>query len=452
MYDTRSNTPNTPDSTAGLAHLMHGVADVVGQQLYHLVEQLYPLCRSITGNGVRQTLDILQSYIPLTVHEVPTGTKVFDWTVPREWNIRDAYIKNDRGERIVDFRQSNLHVLNYSVPIHKKVSLNELKEHLFTIPEHPDRIPYRTSYYKENWGFCIRHDQLRSLADEDYEVCIDSSLEEGALTYGEYFIKGERAEEVLLSCHTCHPSLCNDNLSAIAVLTLLAQTLGRLPLRYSYRFLFIPGTIGSLTWLARNEEKVPNIRFGLVAAGIGDAGPFTYKKSRRGDAAIDRIAANVLKSSGKPYAIVDFSPVGYDERQYCSPGFNMPVGCLMRTPHGCYPEYHTSADNPDFVRPEHLAESLSICAAIINGIERNRKYINRNPKGEPQLGRRGLYDMVGGRSDRRLRELAMLWVLNLSDGTASLLDISERSGLDFKVIAEAADLLLTHGLLRESPE
>jgi len=337
------------------------VAPSTAQQIFELINRLYPVCRSITGHGVRQTLKILQEYIPLTIHEVPTGTPVFDWTVPKEWNIADAYIKNLNGDRIADFRKNNLHVVSYSTPIRRRVSLDELKKHVFTLPEHPDWIPYRTSYYNENWGFCLTHRQLLELTDQDYEVHIDSTLTDGHLTYGEVYLKGVTNDEVLISTHVCHPSLANDNLSGIAVASFLAKRFSELRLRYSYRFLFAPGTIGSITWLSNNKSSVKKIKHGLVLTGLGDGGRFTYKKSRRGDAEIDRVVSHVLQHSGTDYAIVEFSPYGYDERQYCSPGFNLPVGCFMRTPHGEYPEYHTSADNLDFVRMEYLQESFGQC-------------------------------------------------------------------------------------------
>jgi aminopeptidase-like protein len=421
----------------------------LGQDMYQLVTELYPICRSITGNGLRQSLSILQGHIPLEMHEVPTGTQVFDWVVPKEWNIRDAYIKDPAGDKIVDFKQSNLHVLNYSLPIHARVSLDELKAHLFSIPEQPDWIPYRTSYYRENWGFCVTHRLLESLEAGEYEVYIDSALETGHLTYAEYYLPGQSADEVLISCHSCHPSLCNDNLSGMALATFLARHLSQLKLRYSYRFLFIPGTIGSITWLSLNESSVHRIKHGLVVACVGDPGKLTYKKSRQGNAEIDRAALQILAHSGKEYEILDFSPYGYDERQYGSPGFNLPVGSLTRTPHGRYPEYHTSADNLDLVRPEFLADSLLTYMAVIDVLENNPCFMNTNPKCEPQLGRRGLYGTFGGRKNASQYELAMLWVLNLSDGDHTLLEIADRSGLAFGTLKEAARLLLEHGLLRE---
>jgi aminopeptidase-like protein len=423
--------------------------DNIGREMHRLIVELYPICRSITGNGFRQTLQVLRRHIPIEVHEVPTGTPVFDWTVPKEWNIRDAWIKNSRGERVVDFQKSNLHVLNYSTPIRTKLSLAELKPHLFSLPEHPDWIPYRTSYYAERWGFCLSHRQLLALTDDVHEVCIDSTLHDGHLTYGELVLRGQSSDEVLISCHACHPSLANDNLSGVALATFLAQRLGESKSRYSYRFLFIPGTIGSITWLARNETKVANIKHGLVITCVGDAGALTYKQSRRGDAEIDWAVTHILRRSGQDHEILKFTPYGYDERQYCSPGFNLPVGCFMRTPNGRYPEYHTSADNLDFVKPASLADSFEKCLAVLTVLEGNRTYLNLNQKCEPQLGKRGLYQTIGGQTDAREFESALLWVLNLSDGQHSLLDVAERSGIDFGLIRNAADTLVQHSLLKE---
>jgi aminopeptidase-like protein len=412
-----------------------------------LIRDAYPICRSITGDGVRRTLAMLQERIPLEIREVPTGTPVFDWTVPREWNVRDAWIKDPSGRKVVDFQECNLHVLNYSVPVHEKLPLAELKKRLFTLPDQPDLIPYRTSYYKETWGFCLAHRTLEELPEGEYEVFVDSTLADGALTYGECLLPGDSEREVLLSTHVCHPSLCNDNLSGIAVMTELARELQARPRRrYSYRFLFIPGTIGSITWLALNDVKVDH---GLVAANLGDPGDFHYKKSRRGNAEIDRAVLAVLKGAGEPFGVEEFVPFGYDERQYCSPGFNLSVGSLTRTPYGRYPEYHTSADNLDFVKPEALEGSLRTYLAVIDVLEGNRRYLNLNPKCEPQLGRRGLYRTIGGDESGRSRELALLWVLNLSDGENDLLDIAERSGMSFAAIRTAADALLEVGLLRE---
>jgi aminopeptidase-like protein len=427
---------------------MGGPAEV-GDQLYAFAAELYPICRSITGNGIRRTLSLIGNRIPLQLNEVPSGTPVFDWTVPKEWNIRDAYIKRAGCvERLVDFQKSNLHVLNYSVPVHKNLSLSELRPNLFMIPEHPDWIPYRTSYYQENWGFCLSHSQAISLEEGTYEVCVDSTLEDGSLTYGECYFPGRSSEEILISCHSCHPSLANDNLSGITVATALAQMISVEERRYSYRFLFAPGTIGAITWLARNREQAGRIRHGLVLTCIGDPGGFHYKRSRRGGSEMDRATSHVLRHCGESFELLDFSPDGYDERQYCSPGFNLPVGCLMRSVWGRFPEYHTSADNLDFIRPLALAGSLRVCAAILDVLEENARYMNQSPYCEPQLGRRNLYQSASGDP---IEIPARLWVLNLSDGEHSLLDIAERSGIPFAMVSSAAKLLLQNGLLSLAP-
>jgi aminopeptidase-like protein len=412
-----------------------------------LVEALFPICRSITGNGVRQTLAILQQYIPIEVNEVPSGTPVFDWTVPPEWNIHDAYVVGPDGTPVIQFAANNLHVVQYSVPVDAVMPLEELRPHLHSLSDEPDWIPYRTSYYTENWGFCLTHRQLSSLADGLYRVVIDSDLKPGHLSYGELLIPGEIDDTVLFSCHICHPSLANDNLSAVAVATMLALHLATSRPRYSYRFLFIPGTIGSLTWLASNERKVGCIAHGLVLSCLGDAGGMTYKQSRRGNALIDRIVAHVLCHDETPHRIMRFVPYGYDERQYCSPGFNLPVGCLMRTPNGEYPEYHSSADSLSLLRPESLSHSLAVLRRIVAVIESDALYRSSNPKGEPQLGRRGLYAAMGGQRAASSHQLALLWVLNLADGHHSLLGMAERSGLPFAAIRAAADALIAAKLL-----
>lgn len=419
-----------------------------GQAMYELARRLYPICRSITGNGVRQTLEIIAESIPLVVHEVPSGTAVFDWQVPREWNIREAWIRNSRGETVVDFRDSNLHVVSYSVPVRAKLSLSELRPRLHSLPDRPDWIPYRTSYYSDDWGFCLTHRQLSSLPDDVYEVFIDSSLAPGHLSYGECVLAGRSQDEVLVSCHVCHPSLANDNLAGIAVATALAERLAAKEREYTYRFLFLPVTIGSITWLSLNEDKVGRIRHGVVITCAGDAGPVTYKKSRRGCADVDRAFTHVLSHSGAQFRIEEFVPFGYDERQYCSPAFDLPLGCVMRTPNGRYAEYHTSADNLDFIHPEDIADTLAVCVAALDIIERDGRYLNLNPKGEPQLGRRGLYRAMAEEGpEQQQLQLALLWVLNQSDGGSRLLDIAERASMPFSLIRSAADLLCAHGLL-----
>ena len=422
----------------------------VGAAMHRLMTELYPVCRSITGDGVRATLRRIAELIPLEVREVPSGTQVFDWTVPREWNVRDAWVKDARGERVIDFRRSTLHLVSYSVPVRRRMSLAELRPHLHTLPDRPDAIPYRTAYYADAWGFCLAHRDLLALEEGTYEVCIDATLEPGHLTYGECVLPGETDDEVLLSCHCCHPSLCNDNLSGVVLGVQLARHLASLPRRrFTYRVLFAPVTIGAITWLWANEARVSRIRHGLVLSGVGDPGGFTYKRSRRGDAAVDRAVAHVLAHAGDPHRVVDFSPYGYDERQYGSPGFDLPVGCLMRTPHGEYPEYHTSDDDLAFVRPEALAGALATTLRVLDVLERDRRLRNLVARGEPQLGRRGLYPAG---DDATARLMALLWTLNLSDGEHSLLAIAERAAVPFATIADAAALLRAHGLLAELPE
>jgi aminopeptidase-like protein len=423
----------------------------IGEDIFALAAKIYPICRSITGNGVRQTLREIGEYVELEVHEVPTGTAVFDWTTPREWNIRDAFIKDGRGNKIVDFARSNLHVMSYSTPVHKRMSLQELAKHVHTLPAQPSLIPYRTSYYAEDWAFCMSHRQFESLKDDAFEVVIDSTLENGSLTYGEFLHKGYLDEEVFLSAHICHPSLANDNCSGVALLANLARRLSTVQTRYSYRFLFAPGTIGAITWLARNEHIVDRIKHGLVVSMVGDGGGPTYKKSRRLNAKIDRAVANVLRHSGLMPAILDFSPYGYDERQYCSPGFDLPVGLFQRSKHGTIPEYHTSADNLGFIQPIHLAESYHLITEVIDVVENDRIYQNTVLKCEPQLGKRGLYGAIGGDKDAVSKNMAMLWILNLSDGSNSLLDIAERAELPFGQVRTTAQLLEDHGLLKPYP-
>jgi aminopeptidase-like protein len=418
----------------------------IGDAIYALAAEIYPICRSITGQGVRDTLAVLQKHAPLKQHEVLTGTPVLDWTVPKEWVIRDAYITNATGERVVDFQKHNLHVLNYSTPIRTRLPLSELKKNIFTLPEQPDLIPYRTSYYNERWGFCMSQNALDALPDGEYEAVVDSELKEGSLTYGEFVHAGETADEVLLSVHTCHPSLANDNCSGMALLALLAKHMAGVKTRYTYRFLFAPGTIGAITWLARNAEAAKRIRHGVVLSCVGDSGAFTYKRTRRGDARIDRVMTRVLEGRGAN--VIDFFPYGYDERQYNSPGFDLDVGLFQRSQFATFPEYHTSGDNLDFINPAALAESYRVLTAAIERLETERHYLNLAPQGEPQLGRRGLYAAIGGDRDSYAKSMAMLWVLNLSDGDHSLEDIAERAKTPLPIIEETAALLESSGLLK----
>ena len=445
----------------------------IGKDMFNLLEKIFPICRSITGNGVRQTLEILKEHIPLEIHEVPTGTKVFDWIIPKEWNINDAYIKDPNGKKIVDFKKSNLHVLNYSIPINKKISLSELKNHIHTIPEKPKLIPYVTSYYSENWGFCMKHNEFIKLKEGEYHAYIDSTLTNGSLTYGEYVIPGKYENEIVLSCYVCHPSMCNDNLSGVVLLTMLLKYLKNLKLNYSIRFLFIPETIGAITWLQKNEKNIKKIDHGLVVTCVGDPGSFTYKKSRLGNSEIDKTVIKLLQKSESKFKIVDFFPWGSDERQFCSPGFNLPFGSLMRSMYGSddFPEYHTSADNLYYVNEKSLSESFSKYLEIINQLEENfgkfsnqnskekilkdkksEFFKNLNPKCEPQLGKRGIYRLIGGQGNdvkNRIDEFALFWVLNLSDGIHSLSDIVSISGFELSKIKNAAAILEKKKLIKK---
>ena len=413
----------------------------VGHEAYELMERLFPLCRSLTGDGVRATFDILEEEIPITRTEIRSGTRLFDWIVPEEWNLRDAYIAAPDGTRVVDYRDSTLHVVSYSEPVRATMSLEQLRERLHTLPEQPDVVPYRTSYYERTWGFCLSHRQLLELQPGDYEVVIDSTLEPGHLSYAEHRIQGEGQGEVLVSTYVCHPSLANDNLSGIAVATMLAKRLRGRRLRHSYRFLFAPGTIGPLAWLHQNREGLDRVEHGLTLSCIGDAGNLTYKRSRRKDAEVDRAMETVLRDSGAPHRVLPWEPWGGDERQFCSPGFDLPVGTLMRTPHGEFGGYHTSADSLELIRPESLAEAVDRCLELVEVLESNRRATNMSPFGEPQLGRRGLYRSAGGAVASPEEERALLWVLNLADGDATLLDIARASGLSYAVVRDAAERL-----------
>ena len=429
-----------PASTAG-----------TGAEAIELIERMFPLCRSLTGDGVRATLDLIEEEIPLSRTEVASGTRVFDWIVPDEWNLREAYLATADGTRVVDARDSNLHVVSYSEPVRATLPLERLRERLHSLPEQPGVIPYRTSYYDRTWGFCLSHDQLESLRPGEYEVVIDSSLEPGHLTYAESLIEGEGEGEVLISTYVCHPSLANDNLSGIAVATMLAKRLRGRRLRHSYRFLFAPGTIGPLAWLDRNLESLDRIEHGLALSCIGDAGGLTYKRSRRGDAQVDLAVETVLRDSGDPHRVLPWEPWGGDERQFCAPGFDLPVGTLMRTPHGEFDGYHTSADELARLDPEALGGAVETCLALVEVLESNRRCTNLSPYGEPQLGRRGLYRSAGGAVATPDDERALLWVLNQSDGERSLLEISRSSGLAYPVVQRAAERLERAGLLAPTP-
>jgi aminopeptidase-like protein len=418
--------------------------------LYGLVTELFPINRSLTGAGVRETLGLVARHIDLTINEVATGTAVLDWNVPMEWNIHSGSISALSGRRLVDFADNNLHVLGYSKPVQGVISRAELAQHVHTLPDQPDLIPYRTGYFANDWGFCLSHKLWQTMTDEHYRVEIDSELSSGSLTYGELFLAGQTTQEVLITCHICHPSLANDNLSGIAVMTALAMRQARQTRRLGYRFLFLPATIGAITWLDRNQSKLDRIRHGLVLTCLGDSSGFHYKESRSG-ATIDRAVAHLLRHSGHRYEVMPFNPYGYDERQFCSPGFNLPVGCLMRGVHGTFPEYHTSADNLDFVKPEALDQSYALIESILDLLDQNRTYERVDGRGEPQLGRRGLYRAIAGQREAGgATQMDLLWFLNLADGRHSLLDMAIRADVPFARLETAARLALEASLVREA--
>lgn len=424
--------------------------DSLGAEMHELCRDLFPICRSITGPGVRETLNTISAFIDLQQHEVPSGEQVFDWSVPQEWRCYDAYISDTDGNRLIDFNDNTLHVMSYSTPIDATMELHELDLHLYSLPNQPNLIPYRTSYYNKNWGFCLTEHQRRSLGKGPFRVRINSQLTKGSMTYGEFFIKGKSDEELLFSTHICHPSLANDNLSGISVATMLGRLLEQTDasLYYSIRIIFIPATIGAITWLSRNKTIYERIAGGAVLSGIGDSGPFTYKLSRRGDGILDHVLPYQMTQTDIAHEVRDYSPYGYDERQFCSLGPDIPMGCLMRTPFGEYPEYHTSGDNLDFIHPQQLAESLRALAGAVEHAQKVRKYINLNPNCEPQLGRRGLYDAIGGDNDTKTSQMALLWMLSASDGATTTHDIHMQSGLPIDVLCVAADRLEEAKLLR----
>lgn len=428
-------------------------AETAGVAMHALVRTLFPLPRSITGAGLRATLRELSRVAPLQLTEVPSGTRVFDWTVPDEWSIDDAYLEHESGRRFAQWRDSTLHVMSYSEPVDATMTLAELRPRLHTLPDKPDWIPYRTSYYQRDWGFCLPDRVARELPDGRYRVVIRSALEPGSMTLAEHVHRGAVDDEVLVFAHTCHPALANDNLAGLAVAVHLAAYLSGQKTRYTYRFVFAPTTIGSIAWLATHRELLPRIRHGLVLSLLGDGGPLHYKRSRRSTATIDRVAAHVMRTDFPGSRLLEFAPWGYDERQFCSPGIDLPVGRLTRTPNGEFPEYHTSADNPDLVSAASLGNSWLACLRIFEGLEADRTWINLQPCGEPQLGRRGLYAATGAAYTKLPeRPFALFWMLNQSDGTHSLVDIAERSGLPIRVLADAAQDLEAAGLLAVAPD
>jgi len=418
-------------------------------------DRLWPITRSLTGNGNRESLKILSEIIDLEITEVPCGTQCFDWNVPPEWNINQAWIKDGKGDKIVDVSENNLHILGYSEPFQGKLSFKDLKDHLYTLPEQPDLIPYLTSYYKRRWGFCLTYNQFLQLdQNETYEVFIDSSLDDnGSMTIGEAVIKGKSDKEILFSTYICHPSLASNELSGPLVTTFLYEKVKEFKnLKYTYRFIFIPETIGSIYSLSvKGEHWKNNLTAGFVITCIGDDGKFTYKRSRIGNSVPDRAVEAILSQTENEFNIVDFFPSGSDERQYCSPGFNLPVGSLMRTMYGKYPEYHTSADNKEFVSFDAMEKSVSKYLEVIELIEKNEKYINKMPFCEPQLGKRGLYPTLGSQKGMQDFVIAMMWILNLSDGENDLITISEKSKIAVKDLIPVVDKLIKNGILENEP-
>ena len=399
----------------------------LGQAMHDLAARLFPICRSITGPGVRETLRILQEFIPLQTHEVPTGTPVFDWTVPQEWSIRDAFIADSSGRRIVDFRRNNLHVVGYSTPVDRQMSRAELDEHLFSLPDQPDAIPYVTSYYKERWGFCLPHRQRLELKPDVYRVFIDSELKDGSLTYGECVFPGATQKEVFLSTYVCHPSMANNELSGPVVTAFVGKWLQSQPRRYTYRIVFIPETIGSLTYLSRHLDHLKkNVVVGFNISCVGDERAFSVVSSRYANTLADKIARHALASLAPDYKTYSFLDRGSDERQYCSPGVDLPVVGLCRSKYGTYPEYHTSLDDLTLVTPAGLAGGYEMVRRCLEALEGNHTY-KVTCLGEPCLGKRGLYPTLSQKgSASTVRR--MLDFIAYADGNNDLISIAERIG------------------------
>lgn len=426
----------------------------LGREMHALATELFPLPRSLTGPAYRATLDRLEAVAgPLARHRFPTGERVFDWEVPREWTLRDAWVRGPDGETVLSLADSTLHVVGYSVPVHRRLSLEELQPHLHSLPDQPEAIPYRTSYYHEDWGFCLADDVRRELAQGEYEVLVDADLAAGAVELGEAVVEGSGDGEVLLWTYCCHPSLANNELSGPVVVAHLARLVRELPRppRHTYRFVFGPETIGALAYLSRFGERLrERLVAGFVVTCAGDPAPFTYKRSRHGRSLADRVAEHVLTHTERSSRVLDFFPTGSDERQFCSPGFDLPVGSLMRSMYGTYPEYHTSLDDLDFITPGALAGSLQAYHRILAALEANETLVGTVLFGEPQLSRRGLYPTSGGgpeaKEQRRLQD--MLRLLSACDGSVDLLGVADAADRPIWDLREAADLLREHDLLR----
>ena len=422
--------------------------DNIGFQMYTLCCKLFPICRSITGQGVRDTLKIINQVISnLKIFEIPSGTKFFDWDIPLEWNINDGYIVSPDGDKLCDFKKSNLHVLGYSIPVNKTLSLSELQKHLYSLPDQPGLIPYVTSYYKKRWGFCISHNKRHKLKEGIYRVFIDSTLSDGSLTYGEYILKGELKQEILISCYVCHPSLANNELSGPVVSTYLIKWLKKLKRRFTYRFVFIPETIGAIAYISKNLDILKkNTIAGFNITCIGDNNNYSYLASRDGNTLADRAAIHVLKHNFPDYKKYPYSEGRSDERHYCSPGVDLPVCSMMRTKYASYPEYHTSADNLDFISADGLYGGYSVMQNIIKLLENNRTY-NSIFCCEPQLGKRGLYPNLSIRNSASSVRL-LKNVLAYCDGENSLLDIAEILNVKFDLIVEEAKKLSDAHLIK----
>jgi aminopeptidase-like protein len=422
-----------------------------GRLIEDLLQKLFPICRSITGEGLRSTLKIISDQVPLQLLELPSGTKIFDWEIPPEWNIRDAFIKNVQGERVVDLQASNLHVINYSVPVHRWMTLEELKPHLHSLPSQPNAIPYLTTYYRRDWGFCLTHNQYQNLPDGEYEVCIDATLGPGSLTIAEALLPGESDKEILFSTYCCHPSMANNELSGPIIVTLLYKLLSLIHNRhYSYRFYYGVETIGALAYLfLRGEHLKKKMVGGFVVTCCGDRNQFTYKKVRNPENILDKAVLHALRHSGVDFKVVPFFPSGSDERQYCSPGFDLPIGSIMRSMYGTYPEYHTSLDNLDFVSVETLLETLAVYLNCIYVLENNRFYKNLKPFGEPMLSKYGLYHFIGGQKESSRYSKQLRYILNFSDGQHDLVDIAELMALPVWECESAVNDLMAASLIKK---
>jgi aminopeptidase-like protein len=419
----------------------------VGEKLYQLLEELFPILRSITGNGVRQTLKILQEHVPIEIHEVPSGTKVFDWTVPEEWNISEAYIKDEDGNLILDIQQNNLHVVSYSIPVDKWVSLSDLQEHLHSLPDQPNAIPYVTSYYKKCWGFCITHNAREKLKDKKYHVVINSELKEGCLTYGECIIPGKEAnKEIFISSYICHPSMANNELSGPVVAASIGKWLRTAPRRYTYRIIFIPETIGSITYLSKNLKGLKQkVVAGFNLSCIGDERAYSYVASRYENTLADQVASNVLSSITKDFIKYSFLDRGSDERQYGSPGVDLPLVTLSKSKFHTYPEYHTSLDNLDFITPQGLQDGYDYVKQCILALEHNHTY-RTTCLAEPQLGKRGLYPSIATKHSGTMVETLMDF-LAYADGSNTLIEISNIIGKSVGDLIPIAEKLTNLGLV-----